>query len=313
MLAATERASDEVRRRVPRPRDRARPLADDPAPRTRPWTHHGGLRRADAPIVRHGLDELLAGAVELLHGPGCPVCVTPLEPIDRGHRDRRAARRDRLLLRRHAARAGDARRSVQARAARRRRARRLLAARRRRARAPQPRQDGRVLRRRVRDHAPGERDGGRAARELGVDELLLLVSHVLVPPALARDPAAPGNRVQAFLAAGHVCTVMGFASTSRSRATFRRADRRDRLRAARHPGRRPMPVVQLEAGRAEVENQYVRAVRREGNVAGAARRRGGVRDLRPRVARHRRDPAERARAARRVRATFDAERAVPAR
>ena len=72
---------------------------------TRPWTLMevcGGQTHA---IVKFGIDDLLPPSVTLVHGPGCPVCVTPLELIDEGDRDRLAARRDVLLLRRHAARA----------------------------------------------------------------------------------------------------------------------------------------------------------------------------------------------------------------
>jgi len=98
----------------------------------------------------------------------------------------------------------------------------------------------------------------------------MLVSHVLVPPAIEALLGSPDNRVEAFLAAGHVCTVMGFAEYEPIAARF-------------HvplviTGFEPLDIVQgtlmavrqLERGRAEVENQYARSVRREGNVAAQA-------------------------------------------
>jgi hydrogenase expression/formation protein HypD len=103
------------------------------------------------------------------------------------------------------------------------------------------------------------------AARLGLANFSMLVSHVLVPPAIEALLASPDNRVQAFLAAGHVCTVMGFADYEPI--------------AARHrvplvvTGFEPLDIVQgtlmavrqLESGRTEVENQYTRSVRREGN------------------------------------------------
>ena len=145
------------------------------------------------------------------------------------------------------------------------------------------------------------------AQQRGLTNFSVLVSHVLVPPAMTAILEAPDNRVQGFLGPGHVCTVDGLR----------------RIRAARRRYRVPIVVTgfepvdllegmlravrQLEAGRAEVENQYGRAVRREGNAGVAAADRRGVRGLRPQVARHRHDPEERLPAAHEYR-DFDAER-----
>src|SRR5262249_20711579 len=115
--------------------------------------------------------------------------------------------------------------------------------------------------------APANAMAVKTARRLGVTNFSMLVSHVLVPPAMAAILEAPGNRVQAFLGPGHVCAVMGF--------------REYEPLAARHrvpivvTGFEPLDLLegiylavrQLEAGRAEVENQYVRTVGRDGNPA----------------------------------------------
>jgi hydrogenase expression/formation protein HypD len=104
------------------------------------------------------------------------------------------------------------------------------------------------------------------ARELGVRNFSMLVSHVTVPPAMSAILAAPDNRVQAFLAAGHVCTVMGWTEYEPIAAQYRVP--------IVVTGFEPIDILegiylavrQLEEGRHEVENQYVRSVRREGTV-----------------------------------------------
>jgi hydrogenase expression/formation protein HypD len=103
------------------------------------------------------------------------------------------------------------------------------------------------------------------ARRQGLANFSMLVSHVLVPPAMEAILASPGNRVQGFLAAGHVCTVMG--STE-----YEPIARKYRVPIV-VTGFEPVDILQgifmcvrqLEEGRAEVENQYARSVRREGN------------------------------------------------
>ncbi len=106
----------------------------------------------------------------------------------------------------------------------------------------------------------------QADRE-GLQNFSLLVSHVLVPPAMETILSSPTNRVQGFLAAGHVCTVMGFTAYQPLAARYRVPivvtgfEPLDLLQGI------AMCIQQLEEGRCEVQNQYTRCVRREGNVA----------------------------------------------
>jgi hydrogenase expression/formation protein HypD len=109
----------------------------------------------------------------------------------------------------------------------------------------------------------------QAHRE-GLRNFSLLVSHVLVPPAMEAILSSPDNRVQGFLAAGHVCTVMGFQE-------YEPLARRYRVPIV-VTGFEPLDLLQgihmcirqLEEGRAEVENQYTRCVRRQGNGSAIA-------------------------------------------
>jgi hydrogenase expression/formation protein HypD len=108
------------------------------------------------------------------------------------------------------------------------------------------------------------------ARRLGVSNFSMLVSHVLVPPAIASILQAPGNRVQGFLGPGHVCAVVGTRPYEALAARYRTPivvtgfEPVDLLEGVLRT------VEQLEAGRAEVENQYARTVTREGNRAARA-------------------------------------------
>ena len=156
--------------------------------------HHGGLRRPDPRHrqVRHR--RAVAGRTHLVHGPGCPVCVTPVEYIDKAIEIAARPERDLLLVWRHAARAGQRGRSAAAQAERRRCAHRLFAAGCARARASRAGARGRLLRRRLRDHRAGQRHGGLPRQPRGRN-FSMLVSHVLVPPAMrarcsARRPTA---------------------------------------------------------------------------------------------------------------------------
>jgi hydrogenase expression/formation protein HypD len=105
------------------------------------------------------------------------------------------------------------------------------------------------------------------ARRQGLRNFSLLVSHVLVPPAMEAILSSPSNRVQAFLAAGHVCAVMGtteyepIAQKYRVPIVITGFEPLDILQGVY------MCVQQLEQGRSEVQNQYTRCVRREGNPA----------------------------------------------
>ena len=216
-------------------------------------------------IVRQGLQELLRDAVDMIHGPGCPVCVTPLEQIDRALF--LASRPDVIFTS-----FGDMLRVPGSDSD-------LLQI---RARGGEVRVvysplDALEIARANPDHevvffavgfettAPANAMSVWQARELGVTNFSVLVSHVTVPPAIRAILDAPDNRVEAFLAAGHVCTVMGWEEYEPLAAEygvpivvtgFEPVDILEGIF---------MAVRQLEEGRAEVENQYARSVRRSGN------------------------------------------------
>jgi hydrogenase expression/formation protein HypD len=234
---------------------------------TRPWVVMevcGGQTHA---IVRHGIDRLLPPEVELVHGPGCPVCVTPLETIDRAHAI--AARPGVVftsfgdMLRVPGSR-GDLL-GLKARGADVRVVYSPLDA----LRIAQELPDREVVFLGVgfETTAPANAMALHQARRLGVRNFSMLASHVLTPPAMAAILQAPDNRIQAFLGPGHVCAVAGtrpfdgLAARYRTPiviAGFEPVDLLDGILRA---------VRQLEARRAEVEIQYGRSVTRDGNVA----------------------------------------------
>ena len=242
---------------------------------TRPWVMMEVCGGQTHTLVRQGLPELLGGAVEMIHGPGCPVCVTPLEQIDKALR---LAADPRVIFTSF----GDMLRVPGSECD-------LLQV---RARGGQVRVvysplDALDLARRTPDKevvffavgfettAPANAMAVWRARQLGVSNFSVLVSHVTVPPAMTAILEAPDNRVQAFLAAGHVCTVMGWTEYEPIALRYRVPivvtgfEPLDLLEGIY------LAVRQLEEGRHEVENQYVRAVRREGT--------GPARDLVSRV------------------------------
>ena len=254
-------------------------------------------------IVKFGIDELLPEGVTLVHGPGCPVCVTPLELIDKAIEIAVAARRDLLLLRRHAARA----RHAATICSRSRREGgdvrdRLLAARRARDRAPAiPERAGRLLRRRLRDDGAGQRDGGLSGRATRRARTSRCSSRTCwCRRRWRRSSSSPDNRVQGFLAAGHVCTIMGFdgVRAARRRSTACRSSspassrstscRASTVRAAARggPRRSREPVRALGAARGQPARRRSSCARSSSRAA--------------QVARHRRDPAERPRPCGRV-------------
>lgn len=234
---------------------------------TRPWTLMevcGGQTHA---ILKSGLDGLLPAEVTLVHGPGCPVCVTPIELIDRAVE---------LALRREVTftsfgdmlRVPGSRRSLfdakaegadvrivyspldAVKLARENPARQVV-----------------FFAVGFETTAPANAMAVAQASRMGVENFSVLVAHVLAPPAIRAILEAPECRVQAFLAPGHVCTVEGYEDYEPIAERygvpivvtgFEPVDILDGIL---------MGVRQLEAGRAEVENQYVRAVRREGNAA----------------------------------------------
>ena len=163
-------------------------------------------------IVKYGIDQLLPAEVELVHGPGCPVCVTSLEMIDRAHAIASRPGRDLLLVRRHAPRAR-ARAATCCSSSRRAAtcaivyspldAVNLAAANPDRRSSSSPSASRRPR--------PPNAMAVWLARKRRLTNFSVLVSHVLVPPAMTAILESPDNRVQGFLGPGHVCTVMGYA------------------------------------------------------------------------------------------------------
>jgi hydrogenase expression/formation protein HypD len=233
---------------------------------TRPWTIMEICGGQTHSIVKFGLDELLPPALTLVHGPGCPVCVTPIELIDAAVA--LAARPGTTVCS-----FGDMLRVPGTEAD-------LLTARARGADVRvvySPLDAVAVARQRPEREvvffavgfettAPANAMAVMQARHLGLRNFSLLVSHVLVPPAMEAILSAPDNRVQGFLAAGHVCTVMGLAEYEPLAARFRVP-----IVAT---GFEPVDILHgvheclglLEAGRVAVINAYARAVQREGNL-----------------------------------------------
>lgn len=232
---------------------------------TRPWTIMEVCGGQTHTIVKYGIDEMLPDSLELVHGPGCPVCVTSLEMIDRAHA---IASRPEVIF----CSFGD-----------------ML-------RVPGSRGDLLQLKSQGSDvrvvyspldavnlaaaspdrqvvffaigfetTAPPNAMAVWMARKRQLRNFSVLVSHVLVPPMMTAILQAPGNRVQGFLGPGHVCTVMGYTE-------YQPIARRYGVPII-VTGFEPLDLLEgvlrtvqyLEAGRAEVDNQYARAVRRVGN------------------------------------------------
>jgi len=217
-------------------------------------------------IVKFGIDELLPKKITLVHGPGCPVCVTPLEQIDKAIEiaSRRdvifcsfgdmlrvpGSRKDLLSVK---AQGGDIRivyspldalKTAQA----------------------NPQKHVVFFAVGFETTAPANAMAVFQGYKLGVNNFSMLVSHVLVPPAMEAILSSPNNRVQGFLAAGHVCTVMGYTEYEPIAAKYKVPivvtgfEPVDILQGLY------MCVAQLEEGRHEVENQYTRSVRLRGNI-----------------------------------------------
>jgi hydrogenase expression/formation protein HypD len=234
---------------------------------TRPWTLMEVCGGQTHTIVRQGIDELLPAGIRMIHGPGCPVCVTPLETLDRAMAI--AARPDTILTS-----FGDMLRvpgshtdllSLKARGADVRVVYSPMDA----VKLAQQHPDRQVVFLAVgfETTAPANAMAVLHAHTLGLANFSVLVSHVLVPPAMTAILESAACQVQAFLAAGHVCTVMGWTQYEPLAATYRVPivvtgfEPLDLLEGIL------MAVRQLETGRFEVENQYARAVHRTGNGA----------------------------------------------
>lgn len=234
---------------------------------TRPWTIMEVCGGQTHTIVKYGIDRLLPPEVELVHGPGCPVCVTSLEMIDRAHAI--AARPDVIFtsygdMLRVPGSHGDLL-GLKAEGADIRVVYSPLDA--VNLAAAQPDRQVVFFAIGFETTAPPNAMAVWMARKRGLTNFSVLVSHVLVPPTMTAILNAPDNRVQAFLGPGHVCTVMGheeYEPISRRHhvpivvSGFEPVDLLQGILLA---------VKQLEEGRAEVENPYARVVRREGNPA----------------------------------------------
>lgn len=232
---------------------------------TRPWNIMevcGGQTHA---IVKFGIDELLPKHITLIHGPGCPVCVTPLEIIDKALE---IAARPNVIFTSF----GDMLRvpgsmtdllSVKAKGGDVRIVYSPLDA--VKLAEQNPAKEVVFFGVGFETTAPATAMAVFQAAQKGLKNFSMLVSHVLVPPAIEALMSSPNCRVQGFLAAGHVCTVMGYEEYPPIAAKYRVPivvtgfEPLDILQGVL------MVVQQLESGRAEVENQYSRAVRREGN------------------------------------------------
>lgn len=237
---------------------------------TRPWTIMEVCGGQTHTIVKYGIDELLPKAIELVHGPGCPVCVTALETIDRAHAIASrpdvifcsfgdmlrvpGSKGDLLQLKSHGSDVRVVYSPLDA----------VTVA------AANPHKQVVFFAIGFETTSPPNAMAVWMAAQRGLTNFSVLVSHVLVPPAMTAILEAPDNRVQAFLGPGHVCTVVGYEEYEPIArryhvpiviAGFEPVDMLEGLLLA---------VRQLEDGRAEVENAYGRAVRREGNLASRA-------------------------------------------
>lgn len=218
-------------------------------------------------LIKFGIDRLLPPSITLVHGPGCPVCVTPLELIDKAIC---IAQQPRVIFTSF----GDMLRVPGSHSD-------LLSA---RAQGADVRMvysplDALALAQKYPDRevvffavgfettAPGNAMAVWQARQLGLRNFSILCAHVLVPPAMQAILASSDNRVQAFLAAGHVCTVMGtreyepIAEQYRIPIVVTGFEPLDLLQGLY------MALRALEEGRWGVEIQYSRSVTRDGNVA----------------------------------------------
>uniref|UniRef100_A0A806KDX2 [NiFe] hydrogenase metallocenter assembly protein HypD n=1 Tax=uncultured bacterium contig00009 TaxID=1181501 RepID=A0A806KDX2_9BACT len=234
---------------------------------TKPWVIMEVCGGQTHSIVKFGIDQLLPEGITLVHGPGCPVCVTPLEMIEKAFEiaSRRevifcsfgdmlrvpGVNRDLLSVK---ASGGDIRVVYSP----------LDAV---KIAEENPRREVVFFAVGFETTAPANAMAVCYAARKALANFSLLVSHVLVPPAIEAILAAPENLVRGFLAAGHVCAVMGYEEYEPIAASLNVP--------IIVTGFEPVDILQgiflcvrqLERGRAEVENQYTRSVRREGNLS----------------------------------------------
>lgn len=233
---------------------------------TKPWVIMEVCGGQTHSIVKNGIDYLLPRDIELVHGPGCPVCVTPLEMIDKAHA---IARRPEVIF----CSFGDMLRvpgsdgdlfSIKSRGGDVRVVYSPLDC----IKIARANPEKRVVFFAIgfETTAPANAMLAWQAQRAGVKNVSLLVSHVLVPPSIAAILQSPLNRVQGFLGPGHVCAVVGYREYEPLSARFKVPivitgfEPLDILQGVL------MTVRQLEQGRAEVENQYSRILDRGGNV-----------------------------------------------
>lgn len=233
---------------------------------TRPWVLMEVCGGQTHSIVKYGIDRLLPPEVELVHGPGCPVCVTSLEMIDKAHRIAQrpdvvfcsfgdmlrvpGSEADLLLLK---SRGADVRVVYSPmdclKIARANPGRKVV-----------------FFAIGFETTAPANAMAVWQAKRQGITNFSLLVSHVLVPPMLAAILQSPLNRVRGFLGPGHVCAIMGYREYEPIVQRYRVPivitgfEPLDLLEGTL------MTLRQLEAGSARVENQYARIVNRDGNL-----------------------------------------------
>ncbi|HEX7728855.1 MAG TPA: hydrogenase formation protein HypD [Terracidiphilus sp.] len=232
---------------------------------TRPWKIMEVCGGQTHSIIKNGIDQMLPAGVEMVHGPGCPVCVTPLELIDKALAIAaqpgvifcsfgdmlRVPGTDKDLFQ-VKSEGGDVRIVYSPLDA---------------VELAVKHPDKQVVFFGVgfETTAPANAMAVHVAKRRGLKNFSLLVSHVLVPPAIQAIMSAEGNQVQAFLAAGHVCSVMGFWEYPPLAERFKipivvtgfePLDLLDGIRRA---------LIQLEAGKHEAENAYARVVTFEGN------------------------------------------------
>jgi hydrogenase expression/formation protein HypD len=233
---------------------------------TRPWVLMEICGGQTHTIMRYGLDELLLSQIELVHGPGCPVCVTPLETIDKAialalrpeitlvsYGDMLrvpGSNSDLIHAKAHGADVRIAYSPLQA----------LKIAR------ANPERKVVFLVIGFETTAPPNAMAAWQAKHEGLKNFSMLVSHVLVPPAIRALMTSRQNRVQGFIAPGHVCAVMGYQEYETLVRDFSVPivvggfEPADLLEAIF------MLVKQLERGEARIENQYVRSVNYQGNL-----------------------------------------------
>jgi hydrogenase expression/formation protein HypD len=233
---------------------------------TKPWVLMEVCGGQTHTLMRYGIGDLLPQNIELVHGPGCPVCVTPLELIDQAIRiagmsgvtftsygDMLRVPGSQCDLFEARANGADVRIVYSPMDA-------LKIAR------ENPTRNVVFFGVGFETTAPANAMAVWQARQEGLANFSILVSHMLVPPAMRLILRSPANRVQGFIGPGHVCTIMGFSEYREMAEEFHVPivvagfEPVDLLEAI------SMLVAQLEEGRAEVENQYSRSVDYAGNI-----------------------------------------------